>query len=150
MNSALGTSLVVAICGGVALFASCSTTQSTLDVAAGREATMFPVTTDQAHSILVTSITRQFPGLAASPVEVPYPGFRITLHFALDSHEIVAYMVKVKGRDRSGKVVDGFAFEVDASGTMAIQGTVRADELFKRIQQEAAKLAPPLPIVSRP
>ena len=46
--------------------------------------------------------------------------------------------------------MDGYAFEVDASGTMAIQGTIRADELFKGIQQEAAKLARPLPIVSDP
>ena len=58
---------------------------------------MFPVTREQAHTILVTSITRQFPGSAASPVELPYPGYRIHIRFLLDTHDIVAYMVKVKG-----------------------------------------------------
>ena len=149
MNSTSRAGLLVASFVGAALLASCSTTQSTLDATPSREATMFPVTPEQAHTILVTSITRQFPGSAASPVELPYPGYRIHIRFLLDTHDIVAYMVKVKGRDGSGRVVDGYAFEVDASGTMAIQGTIRADELFKGIQQEAAKLARPLPIVSR-
>jgi hypothetical protein len=85
---------------------------------------MFPVTAEQANAVFVNSLSRQFAGSAMSPVELPYKGYRITIRFALDSHDIIAYMIRVKGRSPAGQLVEGYAFEGDASGTMAIQGTV--------------------------
>lgn len=127
---------------------ACSTTQTTGEASAGRPATMFPVSAEQAKTIMATAISQTFAGSAISPVELPHQGYRISLRFLLDSHDIVAYMIPAKGRTPSGQVVPGFAFEVDASGTMAIQGTVRASGLFDRIRKEAEKVASPLPIDS--
>ena len=127
-----------------AFLAGCSGTRST--VADPSTAHVYPLSEEQANQVVAEAMAAEFSGSAISRVDFPNSGYRVTIRFALDSHDIVALFIPAKARTTEGEIVDGYVFEVNDSGTMAISGRRRASKLFEGIQQRANRIAAPLPL----
>lgn len=140
--------LAILVIAAVMATAGCATTRSTAQDASSNVSTqyMHQITTEQADEVLIKAMTHQFPEAPIVRVELPYKGYFVTQRFLLDSQDFTARMVPTKGRDKQGKVVDGFYFEVIDAGTMPISGSVRASSLFDKINELANNIAKPLPI----
>lgn len=129
----------------------CSTTRSTskLSDAQGSSRYIYAVTSEQADKIIVEAMKIQFSNSSILKVELPYKGYFVNERFLLDSHEFTARMIPATARDRQGKLIDGFYFEVIDSGTMLISGSVRASNLLDKIIEIANKSAKPIPITQQ-
>lgn len=129
----------------------CSGSQSMAEAgsspAAGK---IFPIGEDVADRILGVAISSEFPGSAISKVEFPNRGYRVTVRFFVDSHDIVAYMIRSKGIDSNGNVVPGYYFEVSNSGTMPITQGGRAFQLYHKLIADASAVSQPLPQARHP
>ena len=129
--------------------AGCSSTQSTASGDGDKAtASVYLISEEQAERLLATAITAQFAGTPISRVEFPNKGYQATVRFLLDSHTVVAYMVKAKGRGNDGTVKSGYAFEVSNSGTMPLSGGKRAGDLFQRLIRDASAISPGIPLIS--
>lgn len=137
--------LATALLFGILLLSGCSGTRST--VADPSTAHVYPLTEEQANLIVAEAMSAEFSGSAISRVDFPNSGYRVTIRFALDSHDIVALYIPAKGKGPDGETLDGFVFEVNDSGTMAISGRRRANKLFEGIQQRANRVAAPVRLV---
>lgn len=130
------------------LLSACSGSLSTLEGdARSSSLSVYPLTSEDADKVVIMAMTSQFSGGAISRVEYPNKGYQATMRFLLDSHDITAYMIPVIGLS-NGVKTDGFAFEVNHSGTMAISGSNRADRVFKKIKEQAGLIANPIPFLS--
>ncbi len=136
---------VISTLAVLGLLIGCAGTRSTASDPA--DAWMYPLTNEQAERVLTEAMAAEFSGSALSRVDIPNRGYKVTIRFALDSHDIVAVMVPAKGKTTDGEQVDGFVFEVNDSGTMAISGRRRANRLFEGIQNRASQVAPPVRLV---
>lgn len=117
------------LCVVLALFLTgCAVTRST-EAPAGSTAQVYHLTAEQADHVLQMSMAEQFPGYAISSLALPNKGYSVQLHFLLDYHTVSAYAVQKP---------DGYAFEVNSSGTMVLQGELKARGLFKKIVAHAA------------
>jgi len=121
---------------------ACSSTQSTIT----REKTGYALSREQAGEIVNSSIQANFspdyvnPGAANSLTSSGY------VRFALDTHTIVATAIPMRGYLPSGKLADGYGFEVNSFGTMPISGGARAKSVYRLIKQQAGILGEPLRI----
>lgn len=125
----------------------CGSTRSTAQFGPDKVAKMYPISVEQADKILSTAMMAEFPDGALTRVELPFKGYQATIRFLLDSHTISAIMIPTKSRESSGRILDGFIFEVKDSGTMLISGSSRASSAFKRISSAAKAVSNPVPIL---
>lgn len=121
----------LAICAILALFLTgCAVTRSTESQGGAAAPTqVYHLTAEQADHVLQQAMVEEFPGYAISSVALPNKGYTVEMHFILDRHTISAYAVPVTG---------GYEFKVDSSGTMILQGEIRASHLFKKIVAHAS------------
>ena len=136
----LGLAVLVGLCG-------CTSTKSTAQPQDGTHPQMFQLTETAADKLLLKAMSEQYPGHPISRVELPNKGYQTVTRFALDSDNVVAYMVPTKGRAPNGEIVGGYVFKVSRSGTMVLSGSIRASNLFRRIVRKASAEAKPLPLV---
>jgi hypothetical protein len=113
----------------VLLLPGCAVTRSTGSEVVGAPSRVYHLTADQADHVLQESMVEEFPSEAISSVALPNKGYKVELHFVLDHHTIVAYAIPQSG---------GYVFEVNSSGTMILQGEIRAKNLFKKIVAHAS------------
>lgn len=129
------------------LASGCSTSETMLAQDPGQGSPkMFPISAEDADRILATAMSAEFAGSPISRVEFPNKGYQATIRFALDSHNIVGYMISAVGTNSAGEKVEGFYFEVSSHGTMPISGSSRAQSVYARLLRDAGTIASPLPL----
>lgn len=117
-----------------------------VDTDASGEAHVFPFNSETADQVLASAMASEFAGRPISKVSIPNSGYQVQIQFALDSHNVVAYMIPSRGIYDDGTSIGGYYFEVSHSGTMPITGSARASSLFDRIIANASAISRPIPM----
>jgi PAS domain S-box-containing protein len=109
---------------------------------------VFAISAEQADRILLQTLTREFPDALVQPVTQPHAGFAASGRYAIHRYTVSALRVPAIGRLPDGSLVEGFRFEVRASGTMPRSVRTAVGRLAHDLERRAGLITDAEPLAS--
>lgn len=135
--------VAVLLCTCASLVSACASAPARTPASfVDRSQRVFLITEAQADRVLIEAMITEFGNDPISKIDLPNKGYRATIKFWVDSHEIFAYMVPSRGVSPSGNVLNGYYFTVTHSGTMPLSGIARSKRLRERLAAGASAISP--------
>lgn len=126
--------IAAAACG---LLAACASSVTTPTGDTGEGTPVYYLSAKQADSIMKKAMVNVFPNLPIMSVDVPHPGYTVTMDFLLDSHSITLAAIPSEGL-LDGSLVGGHSFQVSQYGSIPITGSIKTNNIIDEIERLTA------------
>ena len=117
-----------------AILSACTSSETSPANPSGEGTPVYLISEKQADDIMRKAMATTFTNLPIMKVDVPHPGYTVSMNFALDQHSITLMMVPTKGVF-DGKVMDGYSFKVAQYGSIPITGGIRTRNIIREIEK---------------